>query len=352
MKLQLLARSVAAALVATAIAAAQAGDISPLPAASAAAQAEAVRRYPALGVAASAFHREFFARARQYRVANSALFQNVQWPVVLADEIAAAGLNPYDSANEGSGSATPRELFAASKPAQIEAMLRHPELAKQGSAFHGEFIARVQRRLAQDSAFFKDDRWPLALAEEVVAAGFPSMGKPGRVDSQATASRGTPLSSAPEWRFLRTYREGSDLVVPHAIATVFGWDPKLRVRDPNDNGKCASGCHTRDNPGILGCALPVSSARRSTLGSPFARISGLPWFSPVVVTYKGRSVLVQLIDNGPSAPAVNDLVPAGIDLTPAACLALGISLEDIRRNKLAIPVSFRLLGAGRLTAQN
>src|SRR4030095_4361913 len=54
------------------------------------------------------------------------------------------------------------------------------------------------------------------------------------------------LPSAPEWQFLKAYREGDHSVVPDAIATVFGWDPSLGVRDPDDNGECASGRGTRD----------------------------------------------------------------------------------------------------------
>ena len=52
-----------------------------------------------------------------------------------------------------------------------------------------------------------------------------------------------------EWRFLKVFREGDDIVVPAAIATVFGWDTALGVRDPDDNGECASGKGTRDLPG-------------------------------------------------------------------------------------------------------
>jgi len=155
------------------------------------------------------------------------------------------------------------------------------------------------------------------------------------------------LPSQPEWSFLRAYQDGQDILVPRAIATVFGHDTKLKVTDPNDNGRCASGRGTWANPGLLGCALPVSLARKSTVGSPFARLPGLPWFTQVVVTYKSRSITVQLIDNGPSAPASGDQIPAGIDLTPAACLALGIPLENIRANRVSFPVSFRVLGARR-----
>jgi hypothetical protein len=97
----------------------------------------------------------------------------------------------------------------------------------------------------------------------------------------------------------------------------------------------------------MGCALPVSEARRSTRGSAFPKVPTLPWLSQVVVTRGGKTITVELIDNGPSAPPPNDPQPAGIDLTPAACLALGESLEAIRRNRVAFKVSFRLPGAGK-----
>jgi len=155
------------------------------------------------------------------------------------------------------------------------------------------------------------------------------------------------LPSEPEWRFLKVYREGDDIVVPDAIATVFGWDTALGIRDPDDNGECSSGKSTKDHPGLMGCALPVSEARRSTRGSAFPKVPGLPWLTKVVVARGGKTITVELVDNGPSAPPPNDPEPAGIDLTPAACLALGSSLEDIRRNRVAFKVSFRLPGAGR-----
>lgn len=232
---------------------------------------------------------------------------------------------------------------AATIAARMDAVAQHPELARAGSAFNREFIARMRCYQGETPAYFENARWPLALAEEVSQAGFPS------VNELFVPSR-TRLPSTQEWRFLEAYREGDDVVVHNTVATVFGWDSKLAVRDPNDNGKCASGRHTMHNPGALGCALPVSLARRSTYGSPFAQMRKLPWFTPVVVTYKGKSITVPLIDNGPSMPSRYDSAPAGIDLTPAACLALGASLADIRKNRVAFNVSFRLPGAGRLAA--
>ena len=167
------------------------------------------------------------------------------------------------------------------------------------------------------------------------------------IGERAPADARVLLPSEPEWRFLKVYRDGDDIVVPDAVATVFGWDTALGVRDPDDNGECASGKNTRNHPGLLGCALPVSVARRSTRGSAFPKVPMLPWLAPVVVTRGDKSVAVALIDNGPSAPPPNDPAPAGIDLTPAACLALGVPIEDIRRNRVAFTVSFRLPGAGQ-----
>ena len=60
------------------------------PAASASMQAEAVRKYPALRVAGSAFHREFLARLQRCRVEKPEVFQDPSWPVTLADEVARA----------------------------------------------------------------------------------------------------------------------------------------------------------------------------------------------------------------------------------------------------------------------
>ncbi len=137
------------------------------------AQAEAIAKYPQLSRAGSPFHREFLARAEKYRVENVAFLQNERWPLLLAAEVAAAGVPSDVSApKSGDSAAESAVLLDASKPAQTEAMQRYPALASAGSAFHGEFIARVRRHLAINRGFFQNERWPLVLAEELVAAGF------------------------------------------------------------------------------------------------------------------------------------------------------------------------------------
>lgn len=213
-------------------------------------------------------------------------------------------------------------------------------IEKDGVVFNVPFTRLSSQSIAQAKRLGGtiSQRAPASRSAVVAAAS-------GRQPAVTAGLRRLP--SGPEWHFLQAYQQGADVVVHHTTATVFGHDTKLGVTDPNDNGRCASGRGTHANPGIMGCALPVSLARRSTVGSPFARIPGLPWFTQVEVTYRGRTITVQLIDNGPSAPKIGDKIPAGIDLTPAACLALGIPLENIRANRVSFPVSFRVLGAMR-----
>ena len=67
---------------------AQAQELSAPPAASASAQMEAVKKYPPLGVAGSAFNREFLARTQRARAETPGLFDDPAWPLALADEVA------------------------------------------------------------------------------------------------------------------------------------------------------------------------------------------------------------------------------------------------------------------------
>ena len=73
---------------------------SPAPDTTAAAQAEAVKKYPALGEAGSQFNVEFVARVRRHAAADRAIFKNERWPLVMADEVAAAGLPSVVQATE------------------------------------------------------------------------------------------------------------------------------------------------------------------------------------------------------------------------------------------------------------
>ncbi|MBE2282865.1 MAG: hypothetical protein IAE77_05330 [Prosthecobacter sp.] len=219
-------------------------------------------------------------------------------------------------------------------------------IEKEGRVFHVPFtrlsaqsVAQARQLGGQIAAEKTCPKPELRMpkAPQIMAAASPSS-----FVTRHSSFSGPRLPCSAEWNFLGACRDGMDIAVQRTMATVFGHDTSLGVIDPNDNGRCASGRGTWANPGILGCALPVSLARRSTMGSPFAQLAGLPWFTQVEVTYRGRTITVQLIDNGPSAPKSGDRIPAGIDLTPAACLALGIPLEDIRANRVSFPVSFRV----------
>ncbi|MEO6742484.1 MAG: hypothetical protein ABIP20_19755 [Chthoniobacteraceae bacterium] len=62
----------------------------------------------------------------------------------------------------------------AAMSSQLEAMTKYPELGREGSPFNREFLARMRNQAAGDRAIFQNERWPVLLAEEVAAAGFPS----------------------------------------------------------------------------------------------------------------------------------------------------------------------------------
>lgn len=144
--------------------------------------------------------------------------------------------------------------------------------------------------------------------------------------------------TSPGWNF-RVEIDGDDLVVENATATWFGGN-----NDPHDNGLTASGIPTRNNPHVMGCALPVCWYSKSTADSPFItqrkiRKPSIPWRTKVSVESQktGKIVEVALIDNGP-AKSAND----AIDLTVAAFQSLGFSLKQG-----VIKVSFRILGAAK-----
>ena len=66
--------------------------------AAASAQAAAMKKYPSLGVAGSAFNREFLARVQRARTETPGLFDDPSWPLSLADEVARALPQPHPAA--------------------------------------------------------------------------------------------------------------------------------------------------------------------------------------------------------------------------------------------------------------
>lgn len=122
--------------------------------------------------------------------------------------------------------------------------------------------------------------------------------------------------------------EGIDLVSDRASATFFGGDD-----DPDDDGETASGVMTKGNPGVMGCALPMSF-EAACAGTPIPR---LPWHTQLEVTniHTGAKCTVGLIDVGPAAPPH---AKGDIDLTIAASKVLNGGHED------NLTVSWRISG--------
>lgn len=133
--------------------------------------------------------------------------------------------------------------------------------------------------------------------------------------------------------------EGDDLVVRDTTATWFGGNS-----DPLDDGSTASGVSTKDNLGVLGCALPVvkrdakGKLFEPTCTSPLAFDKRIPWKTPVEVTVGNRTITVPLIDNGPAQSAGD-----GIDLTIGAFTFFEKKLSA----GVIKGVSYRILGAAK-----
>lgn len=131
--------------------------------------------------------------------------------------------------------------------------------------------------------------------------------------------------------------DGEDLVCDNCTATWFGG-----CDDELDNGQTASGVPTCGNPDLLGCALPVVPNHPSTAGSPLAFRPRIPWKTSVEVTYRGKTITVPLLDNGPAKSSGD-----AIDLTLAAFK----QFEPLKVGVLK-GVSFRVVGAARFAQAN
>ncbi len=132
--------------------------------------------------------------------------------------------------------------------------------------------------------------------------------------------------------------DGADIVVDHARITCFGGS-----NDPQDSGATASGISTKNNPIIVGCALPMDGRLWPTLtrrehnsldGSGIPRV---PWRTVVQVTIGDETKDVPVIDLGPGKRTGNAL-----DLTIGAA-----RLFDPRATAtdFAVVGSYRIVGA-------
>ena len=141
----------------------------------------------------------------------------------------------------------------------------------------------------------------------------------------------TPGSTRKPYKF-EVIVDGEDLVVRDARATWFGGKD-----DPLDSGSTASGINTKDNPDIMGCALPLNYG--PCVGSPLPK---MPYKTTKVKVYNksnGKIIVIPLIDLGPSPPPH---AYAQIDLTQAAFKALGGNLKTGE-----LSVSYRVLGGAK-----
>lgn len=149
--------------------------------------------------------------------------------------------------------------------------------------------------------------------------------------SPSLASSTSSATKSDGWSF--TVRvDGDDLVCDNCTATWFGG-----ANDELDNGQTASGISTLPDS-VLGCALPVVPSHPSTAGSPLAFRPRIPWKTLVEVTYKGKTLTVPLIDNGPAKSAGD-----AIDLTIAVFKQFAPLKVGVLKN-----VSFRVLGVAHL----
>lgn len=114
---------------------------------------------------------------------------------------------------------------------------------------------------------------------------------------------------------------GNDIVVRDVTSTWFGG-----TDDPNDNGRTASGLSTRDNPDLIGCALPMDGAGSPrTNGSPIPKLPYLTTMVSVTNKKNNMTLSVKLIDLGPAKPPASH---HALDLTKAAFRALGGDPDD------------------------
>lgn len=149
-------------------------------------------------------------------------------------------------------------------------------------------IAEIQKILFPDSPQEWDGIWGGHSQSAIDALINPSVLK-GTVDG---------------WEFLKARIDGSDIVIDDAEVTAFGG-----ANDTGDSGETASGVSTKNNPKILGCALPMrrnTSPRADKKGRhPILRGSPLPmipWMTPVIFTdpITKKRVTTKLIDEGPA----------------------------------------------------
>lgn len=112
------------------------------------------------------------------------------------------------------------------------------------------------------------------------------------------------------WDFIKARVVGKDILIEPGIVTAFGG-----ANDTMDSGETASGISTKDNPSLIGCALPMRrDASPALKGSPIPK---LPWKTSVIFSNSfGVSVNTKLVDEGPAkwTKHIGDLTEAAAKL--------------------------------------
>jgi hypothetical protein len=229
---------------------------------------------------------------------------------------------------------------------EIKAAIRKTELASfeletltNGRAQGQEFTLMICRGRTEDlTGPVELHRLPVGATkadENALAAKIRALGEKALsysdvwVEGQlvpivATRVSGGAISPTPQDSILRgdgsfsfvARIDGDDLVVENVKCTHFGGSD-----DPMDDGRTASGLNTKDDPNILGCALPMDKAGTpKTDGSPIPFLKYIETLVVVKNRTSSKTATVPLIDLGPSKFANSQ---AAIDLTKAAFAALG-----------------------------
>jgi len=180
---------------------------------------------------------------------------------------------------------------------------------------------------------------------------------PGKPTSTSAGSGSTPTGSANQpatgnkilrgdgtWPWFAEI-DGKDIIVRDAIATAFGGD-----EDPMDSGDTASGCRTKGNPALMGCALPMDGYGVAALkGSPLPKIpfgmnrdcSDNAGGAHVIVTHRasGKNITVPAIDLGPGKRTGHAL-----DLTVAAAKKFDSSATA---NNFEMKLDYRIIDGAK-----
>ncbi len=202
------------------------------------AQEEAIKRYPELGVANSTFNTRFLQAYHGRRVLDPSYFQDPQWPVRLAEEIA-ANLGAPEAAR-------PAPLASIATPAPAPSAVKTEQRAKRsrpgvytllmiigafscaallGSIYFVERAYRRKRLMAKygDRALVNRMMRHRCWRGETVEQLVDSLGKPAKVDQAVFSS-----TVVETWKYEPLADNRFKLRVTVHDGRVVWWEPKKR----------------------------------------------------------------------------------------------------------------------------